>query len=345
MSSTVVFITGATGYIGGTVLAQTVTEFEALNVPVTFRVLVRNQAKAEEVKSWAASRDLTNIEIVIGDLDSLETIEKESANAKFVINTADCDHLESAKAITKGLTTSIEKGKHPILIHTSGTANIFQDVRGEHVGDLIYHDNNDSEINSIPDSNPHRDVDVHIRDFHKSNEGKIDVIIIAPSTIWGLGSGPSNIVSLQIPTLIRLALKYKQAYYFGKGIATWTEINVLDLAALYTLLLRKTIEEPNKHSGFYFGSNEEYQWKEAVQAIQDGLLAAGFTTKPYAQSPAPEEAKQVFSGSYNWTLGVASASRARAVKGPELGWERPLSSKSKFLLDIVQEVQYLAKHS
>lgn len=339
-----VFITGATGYIGGSALSLVIPELQKLGIQANVRALVRTPGKAENLRKWAAVRGIHNVQCVQGDFGNLNLLDEESLKADIVIHAGDADDLEAAKAITKGLSRRIESGKHPVFIHTSGSANIFEDVKGLTPGEKIYHDNRDDELNSIPDSNPHREVDIHVRDFHKAYEGKVDVIVIAPSTIWGIGTGPENVLSQQIPNLIRVALRHRQAYYVGNGIATWTEINILDLAALYALLLKKAIEEPNKHSGFYFASNEEFQWKEAVQAIQDGLVIGGFTTATEAKGLSSHESKNIFTGSYPWDMAVGSASRPRAIKGPAIGWNRMYSSKEKFLNDIVQEVAILARY-
>ena len=86
--------------------------------------------------------------------------------------------------------------------------------------------------------NPHKWVDAYIFE----NCQKIDAIIIAPTTIYAIGSGPFSKISQQIPTLITKFLEFGSAATVGKGINLWNDVHIEDLAELYILILTKALE-------------------------------------------------------------------------------------------------------
>jgi uncharacterized protein YbjT (DUF2867 family) len=102
-----IFLLGITGYVGGSV-------FTALEASGNHSIsaLVRSQQKAD----WLTAH---GVRPVLGDLNDLELIEKEASEAEVFINTADSDHMASARAILAGLKKGYERsGKRPLYLHT-----------------------------------------------------------------------------------------------------------------------------------------------------------------------------------------------------------------------------------
>src|SRR5262245_51434257 len=98
-----VFLTGATGYIGGSVAVR------LLEVGHRVRGLVRTSEKAELLAK-------SGIEPVVGTLDDVELLAREARKADGVVNTANADHLPSARALIAAL-----EGTGKPLLHTSGS--------------------------------------------------------------------------------------------------------------------------------------------------------------------------------------------------------------------------------
>ena len=82
--------TGATGYIGGDFLAETLTSQPDWNISC----LVRNAEKATELTA-----KYPQLRIVEGDLDLVGIIEEEVSQANVVLHFANSDHAQSAHAI------------------------------------------------------------------------------------------------------------------------------------------------------------------------------------------------------------------------------------------------------
>ncbi len=131
-----VFVTGVTGYIGSAVLSLLLQQGEKYSITA----LVRLAAAAN------ALRDL-GVSPVLGTLDDSDVLEQAALESDVVLNVADCAHLGAAQALVKGLRAKEEKG---LLIHTSGTAIVSDDSKGEFASQQIYSDLDISAIRALP---------------------------------------------------------------------------------------------------------------------------------------------------------------------------------------------------
>jgi nucleoside-diphosphate-sugar epimerase len=328
-----IFFTGATGYIGGTVLNKVLAYLNSSGKEATVRALVRTNAKRELTEKWSQTHGFT-LQYVKGSLGDLDVVEEETGAADIVIDTADADAYEAQEAILRGLVKAIAAGKHPIYIHTSGTGLLVDNVNGAEASEKIYDDASDESIASIRDDAPHRNVDLLLLNWLDKYRGKADLVVIAPPTIWGPGSGPDNIWSIQVPKLIMSALEHKQAYQVGKGLNLWTQINVLDLGDFYTLILQRALAEPDKHSGFYFATGDEFAFGDVPKVIQRTLVDIGLATSTHTPSVSTKQDFDRIWPDTQWLANsVGSNSRARASKAKALGWQPKYSSNEAFFED------------
>ena len=106
------------------------------------------------------------------------------------------------------------------------------DARGLHTTDTIYDDLNVEQIESLPPTAFHRNVDLLV--VHADLEGYVRSHIILPSTIYGIAThalvnaGVSNAHSIQIPILVRASLARGQAGMVGEGKALWPDVYIDD---------------------------------------------------------------------------------------------------------------------
>lgn len=329
MSRTIFFI-GATGFVGGTVLSILIRQFKQLQMEVNFRILVRTPEKGKRVLQWAKGRNYDNIELVFGTLDNSDLLTRESSNATIVINAASADHLQSVKDIVNGLLIS---KAHPLYLHTSGTNFLSDDARGEFTSDHIY---SEDDVETLPLTNPHRDVDDFLLKQFRSNTSKFDLMIIAPSTVWGVGSGPDNVLSDQIPYLTRNAVGHRQVYVRGKGKSIRTHVHVIDLAEFYALAVKKYFETPGGHTGLFLAVTEEYNVGEVSQQIQNALFDLGLASSAelkYVSDDGdwlrvyPDAAKD-----------ISSNGRSITVRAAALGWVPTRSTTERFFASSYEGV-------
>lgn len=190
--------------------------------------------------------------------------------------------------------------------------------------DKIYHDDKRSEIDSVPDDAPHRQIDLAIVKAQNELGDKAKMAIMVPPLIYGFNPAKGRL-SIQIPTLTRFALKHGYSAYVGKGLGVESNIHVLDLARAYITLLHHievTSATDLLENPFYFcettGDNEP-SWKDVATTIADGLAKAG-KIKHATPREMPEDLYSDAFGPYTPAV-IGLNSRSRAIRLRELGWE------------------------
>ncbi|KAI0737098.1 NAD(P)-binding protein [Daedaleopsis nitida] len=321
---TSIFLTGATGYIGGAVLAKLLSHPSANTFDIT--ALVRNADKAKILESKFA------VKAVVGTHQELDKIHDLAVQSHVVFHLADADDEPFMKALLGGMKERHAKiGDLPILIHTSGTGVLTDDARGEYVTDTIYSDLNVEQIKSIPATALHRNVDLLV--FDADTQGFARTHIVAPSTIYGLAqhalvaAGVSNPHSIQVPALIKAAFDRKRAGVVGPGKALWPDVHIDDVAQLYIVLFDAIISNPDKTGhgweGFYFGENGEHSWYDISKAIGEAFVELGISA-PGEAEPTPFTVDELvkYWGSENGGWYNGSNSRCRADRGRSLAGRR-----------------------
>ncbi|KAK4502832.1 hypothetical protein PRZ48_006258 [Zasmidium cellare] len=316
-----IFATGLTGYIGGDwlhAITQTHPEYQ-------ITALVRNSDKGAKI-----AQQYPKVKLVYGDLDSEDVIEAESRGADVVCHFAHADHEASANAIVRGLTA---KEKPGFLIHTSGTGILlFEDLRAKTFGqafrEKVYDDlEGVKEVTSLPDDAIHRNVDKIVLAAAKKG---VNTAIVCPPTIYGIGRGPDNTRSMQLPWLCEATIERGYAPRVNAGKTYWGNVHVHDLSDLYIKLLEQaaaggaTAEWNGKpavwgEEGYYFCENGEHVWGEVSQWVADEAAKQGLIEKNEVRGLSDEEVSKI--SPYGPALWGAN-SRARAKRARKvLGWE------------------------
>lgn len=288
-----VFITGASGFIGGTVARRLVKA----GYPV--RGLVRDREKADSLRAM-------QIQPVLGDLDDYELLAHEASRSEGVINAANSDHAGAIDALLEGL-----KGSNKPFIHTSGSSVIADDARGNTVSAQVYDEETPFVV--LPFKQPRRDNELRIL---AAKDDGIRSIVMCPSNIYGTGSGLTQ-VSFQIPFLVRHAREFGAVRIVGDGVNRWSNVHVDDLAELYLLALQ------NAPAGaYYFVENGEASFAEIGASIARRLGLGP------VQSWSAEEARPHWGEMHtHYTFGTNSRVRAKRARR-ELGWN-PLHSSAQ----------------
>ncbi|KAF8199609.1 hypothetical protein BJ912DRAFT_1139672 [Pholiota molesta] len=335
-TKTNILFTGATGYIGGSVLARFLQRPDLASFNLT--ALVRSPEKAAKLNALG-------VNTVVGSHSDTALMESLAANSDVVLAMADADNLEAALATLKGLKKRHETtGQVPILIHTSGTGVLADDARGEYSTNVIYDDANPDQIESLADTQLHRNVDLPI--VNADREGYLKSYIILPSTIYGIAKGVlvekgiQNPHSIQVPALITASLDRGRGGMVGAGKNLWPDVDIEDVADLYLVLfdaIRKDPTTGHGREGYYFGENGEHSLYEVGKAIGEALVALGKSDNPEPTTFTKEEIDKYFEGSAY----LGSNSRARANHSRAIGW-KPVKTKADFLASIKPEVETLA---
>ncbi|KAK7453288.1 hypothetical protein VKT23_011963 [Stygiomarasmius scandens] len=227
-TGTKILVTGATGYIGGSILTRLLqrSDFSEFDI----RVLVRSSEKGKKLEGLG-------FKSVIGSHTDESIMVKAVSEVDVVIATADCDDLVAAQLTLKGMKKRFEEtGKQPIFIHTasidptSGTGVYLDLAGGMRSTDVIYDDANPDQIETLAPTQPHRIVDLEI--IAADKEGYIKSYIVLPPTVYGIATGSlfeagiSNPHSIQVPFFIKAAIARRQGGMIGEGKNVWPNVNI-----------------------------------------------------------------------------------------------------------------------
>ncbi|KAI0766951.1 NAD-P-binding protein [Trametes elegans] len=336
-SRTPIFLTGATGYIGGSVLQCLLEHPSASTFNIT--LLVRNAAKGDILRSTYG------VDVVVGNHQELGKLESLARNAHVVFHTADADDEPAVRAILAGLRKRhAELGDLPILIHTSGTAVLSDTAKRGDGTETIYSDLNVEQLKAIPPTALHRNVDLLV--IEADAQGYARTHIIFPSTVYSIAQGPlfdagiSNPHSMQIPYLIRAALGRKRAGIVGEGNVLRPNVHILDVADLYITLFDAIVRDPahtgHGWEGLYFGANDGHDWDQVARAIGQALVELGVCDDPAPTAFTNAELVRYFgSNAASWFN--TSGARARADRSRSIGW-KPRYTVEDMLKSIKPEV-------
>jgi nucleoside-diphosphate-sugar epimerase len=191
--------------------------------------------------------------------------------------------------------------------------------------DKIYDDVKDiAEITSFPDQAPHRVTDKMVLAAGTEHGDQVKTAIVCPPTIYGVGRGPGNQRSVQIPDLIKGTLQKGHGFHVGAGKTRWSHVHVSDLSDLYLKLVENAAaggslaEWPDKPAlwggeAYFFSENGEHVWGEVSQKIASEAHKQGLLKSDEVKSISAEEAAAVRPhGQALWGCNSRSrASRAR----------------------------------
>lgn len=280
-----IFVTGASGYIGGSVAEKLVAAGQ------TVTGLARSEEKAQMLES-------RGIAAVLGTLDDPDVLTDAAQAADAVIHAASADHPGSVLTLVTALERS---GK--TLIHTTGSAIVADHADGEYRTDIPLTE--DDHFEAVPHRRPRVDMNRYVR--QAAIEKGVRVLVICPTMVYGAGSG-LHPHSEQIPQLIALSRQLGAGVHFGKGLNHYSNVHIDDLVDLYLLTLD---EAPG--GSFFFAENGSNSFKEIAEMISGQL---GFGRRTISM---PVE-KVIAQYGEDARLGVASNSYVSAVNARRLGW-------------------------
>ncbi|KAF4949163.1 hypothetical protein FGADI_9079 [Fusarium gaditjirri] len=249
---TSVFLTGASGYVGG----QLLRELTQAHPEYTIATLVRDANAAETI-----TKAYPEVRTVVGDLDDSALVEQEASQASVVLSYL--VQISGASLLpVKDLSSPSFKPGEP-------SSEVWDDLDGV------------SSIQDLIRSHDSRVVDNYILKIAKETPS-IKTALVLPPIIYGKGQGPVKQRSVQIPALSKVAIERGHAVRAGRGLAAWTNVHVADLARLFILLAEKGAkgsEDTNVwgEKGIYLPGVGELTWADisdrvAKAAKDQGLI-------------------------------------------------------------------------
>jgi nucleoside-diphosphate-sugar epimerase len=275
-----IFVTGAAGFIGGSIAAALVRKGHEVTG------LARKPEQAQELAK-------IGVTAIIGNLNDRALLIAQAQAADAVINAASSDNRAAVEALIDGLS-----GTGKVFLHTSGSS-IVGDASGGEGTDKIYHED------ALPAPTPDKAARVAIDDLVLAAAAQgIRSAVLCNTLIYGHGALPRD--SVQLPRLLKQARKSGIVRHVGPGRNIWSNVHIDDVVDLYLLALEKT-----PAGTFYFVESGEASFREMSNAIAQALQL------PPAQDWPLEQAKEEW-GYEMASYGLGSNSRVRGQRARTL---------------------------
>lgn len=321
-----VFLTGVTGFVGGTILSCLLKADPSVRV----KALVREERDAKELQSV-----YPNLTPIIGDLSSLSLLTSTAAEADFVIH-AGGDNVPAVCAMIDGLASRTATGGPPMprLISLTGPRSLI-DLLKPITGNFRPHrppwsDITDAqEILEVPKDRMHAGADQAI--VAHSAAKRVGTMLVSPSQLWGQGQG--HLKKESNAAFYYAAVKSRgRAFVIGEGTATWSWTSIGDLGDAVVFLMGQALNTGRdgragqvgvNRDGYYFVRTGDLSMMERAKAVTERLGLGE------VESVSVDVARGIHPlGPIMWGCGE----RTRSDKLLEIGW-RPKDTDWKALME------------
>ncbi|TEA16010.1 hypothetical protein C8034_v001041 [Colletotrichum sidae] len=270
-----ILITGASGYLGGTLLARW-AEAKLTGYTKLF-ALVRTDAQAEAVRKYGAEP----LSFSSNDEDAVrEAVVKHQITIVYWLidamsSTGQVNYIK-ALAEVKRLT-----GKEVHLLHTTGTKQFSSHAGAPTEKPLL---DTDPELYNIqkgqtaPIAIMQRSVEASNTVIEQAEAHGARSYIFAPCIVYGRGEGFGNQISIQTVAIVKAAREAGRVYSVTAGQPAWPVCHIIDTTTLYLQILRSILNNENPghgKNGYYLASSGSVQWNDLYRAMAKALLKRG----------------------------------------------------------------------
>ncbi|KAF2447201.1 NAD(P)-binding protein [Karstenula rhodostoma CBS 690.94] len=329
-----ILVTGAAGYIGGSILADFLSRPDLI-ATAKLHAVVRSEEQAQALSKLS----LNVLSFKLED-EAAVAAAVEQNKIDIVIHAANSsDDLlvtNLIQALGRRRTTS---GKRVYFIHSSVTT-LFSEEAGWPYGMLKDTDSIYEREKELGGSHPIRKANLLVVD--KAQECGVTSFNVVVPNVYGRGKGEWRKVSILIPALIQASIRLGKVHKFdvdGHPPAT----HISDLVALYGILVDKILQNediPSGKNGYYFAMAHRAPWWAYMQAIAKSLHARGLVADAELEIwPSDEAAAKAlqFPAQFIRAMGTASGG-LEPVNPRRLGWQ-PVWNEKAFLESADGEVE------
>ncbi|KAF2180222.1 hypothetical protein K469DRAFT_730230 [Zopfia rhizophila CBS 207.26] len=317
-----ILLTGAIGYVGGTVLHYILASSHPALKDTTISVPIRDLADIDFITEISGQHDIIN------------------ADTGF--------HPHSAKAMVRGLARCKEStNKEVWMIHTSGCSNISDKLpTGQAFPDREWDDAKAEKIYEFEKTEDEREL---------YSQRTSELAVLDTGIGVGVNAGMFQSAGFMIPIMMQYVLTKGYGFALGDSTGVIDHVHVSDLVELYVLCLLNILEHGGKEvpmgeRGILFPALGRVRMKDTAQGCLDVAFAAGVL--PKADCPQTKQVRVVDLteaatttagnsvvagvgwGSHRKTKGTVAKERLGWVPTKcERAWQKDLEDELKFALE------------
>lgn len=264
-----IFLTGATGYTGGTVLNTLVTAHPEYDITVLLRKPIASFSDA-----------YPGVKVLLGDFDSTELLKEAASNAEIVIHHGNSDYAPAVKALLAGVIERAQASKPTFYIHLGGTAIIADYNNLGELGPKVWSDVDDLDaIWSFPGEAMHRETELLIQEAWTKYGDNLKTAVVCPPNMHGRGTGPGRVDSFFVPSFWSESMKLGATFYVGSGSNIYSRAHVEDVAQMFLKLVEAAVDGGQGaewgRQGYYFTAVEEVSQYDIAAAVGKILKEQG----------------------------------------------------------------------
>ncbi|KAK1756295.1 hypothetical protein QBC47DRAFT_343028 [Echria macrotheca] len=340
MSTPKILLTGATGFMGGTILTTLLSSSSTSSsqeIPLPITCLVRTPEAAAKLTATYGPSLLHPI--LFASLDDTSSLTTAASSHDIVIHTSLSYHTPSALALLAGLAQRKRvTGQKVWMIHTSGTSNVadFPVSRKRYVSsdDFVLDDEEDDVYSFERDREKEWGYGQRATEIAVVEGGLelgVETVVVMCPTIFGVGTGLFNRVSIQVPAYIRAGIEHGRVVVVGEGKGVWNYVHVQDMADLYLLVVGRIVKRdgeglPMGKKGILFCENGMFSWMDAARGAAQVLFEEGLVEENKVECVDRAEGARVLGSLMGFVdediieVALSSNARTRASVGRRLGW-------------------------
>ncbi|KIW09780.1 hypothetical protein PV08_11880 [Exophiala spinifera] len=311
-----ILLTGAGGYIGGTILSQILSLKDS---PIQVKNLTVTVRSEEQVQRLSNLR----VHTIAMDLNDTEAVKQAvlSNNIDVIVHIASALEPTIASHLIKALGERRKvSNRAAYFIHSSVTA-VFSEENGWPFGEVRDTDPLYDMEKQLPPGHPVHDANILVTDLAKS-EGVTSLIVVVP-VVYGTGTGEFRRISSNLPSSVRASIAAKVVHKFDKNAKILKEEAI-----------------PTGEKGYYFAMAHRTSWWEVLQHLAEALYKRGLVDEAEVKIwPSDEIAAQALGWPRQFVRAMGTSSGdIIPVNAFNIGWQPKWTAES-FLGSMDEEIK------
>ncbi|KAL4860572.1 hypothetical protein BDV12DRAFT_204901 [Aspergillus spectabilis] len=341
--SSKILVTGAAGYIGGSLIADFLSTSETGSDSTTSTISKVQLVAAVRSREQAVA--LSKLDIPVPQLDLADEEAVTAAildhNIHTIIHTTSAIDPTAALCLINALGKQRRASAREVFfIHTSGLSSFYPSTGWPH-GQSRDTDAVFETEKKLAQSFPIRNTDVSIIEHAAKRD--VTSFVVVPSLVYGKGTGQWNKLSVILPVYVQAALAQKAVYRFPENTKV-SAVHISDLTALYRLIINRILcgeseTIPQNKEGYYFALAHDLFLGDVLDHLWLSLYSRGLVTDARTRIyPSDQIAVESLDVPKKFVQTLWNSGDNMVAEIPRrIGW-RPAWGKKRFIENIDDEI-------